>query len=60
MKVFVMKNEILITGPNLKQKTNKPEMLIIFFHGWGSNGDDLIQLAPLFAATFSICIFSKS
>jgi len=57
MKVFVMKNEILITGPNLKQQTNKPEMLIIFFHGWGSNGDDLIQLAPLFAKHFPSAYF---
>jgi len=57
MKVFVMKNEILITGPNLKQKTQKPEMLIIFFHGWGSNGDDLIQLAPLFAKHFPSAYF---
>jgi len=57
MKVFVMKNEILITGPQLKQKTNQPEMLIIFFHGWGSNGDDLIQLAPLFAQHFPSAYF---
>ena len=57
MKVFVMKNEILITGPQLKQKTNRPEMLIIFFHGWGSNGDDLIQLAPLFAQHFPSAYF---
>jgi|TARA_B110000263_G_scaffold26414_1_gene20202 phospholipase/carboxylesterase len=57
MKVLVMKNEILITGPSLKQKTNKPEMLIIFFHGWGSNGDDLIQLAPLFAQHFPSAFF---
>tara|TARA_B110000438_G_scaffold6533_1_gene6466 strand:- start:235 stop:909 length:675 start_codon:yes stop_codon:yes gene_type:complete len=57
MKVLVMKNEILITGPNLKQKADKPEMLVIFFHGWGSNGDDLIQLAPLFAKHFPTAFF---
>ena len=49
MKVLVMKNEILITGPSLKPLKKEAEILIIFFHGWGSNGDDLIQLAPLFA-----------
>jgi phospholipase/carboxylesterase len=57
MKVLVMKNQILITGPNLKQKADKPEMLVIFFHGWGSNGDDLIQLAPLFSQHFPAAFF---
>jgi phospholipase/carboxylesterase len=57
MKVLVMKNEILLTGPNLKSKSDNPEILIIFFHGWGSNGDDLIQLAPLFAQHFPTAYF---
>ena len=54
MKVLVMKNEFLITGPSLKPKDKEAKMLVIFFHGWGSNGDDLIQLAPFFAKDFPI------
>jgi len=57
MKVLVMKNEILITGPSLKPLKKEAEILIIFFHGWGSNGDDLIQLAPLFAKHFPSAYF---
>ena len=57
MKVLVMKNEFLITGPSLKPLNKEAKMLIIFFHGWGSNGDDLIQLAPLFAKHFPFAYF---
>ena len=57
MKVLVMKNEFLITGPSLKPKDKEAKMLIIFFHGWGSNGDDLIQLAPFFAKDFPSAYF---
>ena len=57
MKVLVMKNDFLIEGPCLKPVNEKVKMLIIFFHGWGSNGDDLIQLAPLFAEHFPSAYF---
>ena len=57
MKVLVMKNEFLITGPSLKPKDKEAKMLVIFFHGWGSNGDDLIQLAPFFAKDFPSAYF---
>ena len=57
MKVLVLKNDILINGPSLKPITQKAEMLVIFFHGWGSNGDDLIQLAPLFSKFFPSAYF---
>jgi phospholipase/carboxylesterase len=57
MKVLVMKNEFLIDGPSLKPLSEEAKMLIIFFHGWGSNGDDLIQLAPLFAKHFPSAYF---
>tara|TARA_B110000008_G_scaffold71819_1_gene72866 strand:- start:130 stop:807 length:678 start_codon:yes stop_codon:yes gene_type:complete len=57
MKVLVMKNDILITGPSLKPSNKEAEILIIFLHGWGSNGDDLIQLAPLFAEHFPSAYF---
>ena len=47
-----MQNENLITGPSFNSQIDNPEMLIIFLHGWGSNGEDLIQLAPLFSNYF--------
>jgi len=47
-----MQHDNLITGPSLNSQVNNPEILIIFLHGWGSNGDDLIQLAPYFSNSF--------
>ncbi len=38
-----------LSGHNLAAKTAKPERLVIFLHGYGSNGADLIGLAPYFA-----------
>lgn len=38
-----------LTGHNLAAKTAKPKRLTIFLHGYGSNGADLIGLAPYFA-----------
>ena len=32
------------------QSRTAARQLVVFLHGWGSSGDDLIQLAPLFAA----------
>ena len=39
-----------LSGPSV-QPTNgaKPKQLVVFLHGYGSNGDDLIALAPHFA-----------
>ena len=45
----LMEDDILITGPTLNSKTGKTKQLVVFLHGWGSNGEDLIQLAPLFS-----------
>ena len=37
--------------------TNDPDKLVIFLHGVGSNGQDLIDLAPLFAEKFKNAYF---
>lgn len=39
----------MITGPNQNAKSQPAKRLIIFLHGYGSNGHDLIGLAPYFA-----------
>ena len=49
MKDLLMQNENLITGPSLNSQLLNQKIFIILLHGWGSNGDDLIQLAPLFS-----------
>lgn len=36
-----------LTGPELAPKSGTAKKLVIFLHGYGSNGDDLIGLAPL-------------
>ena len=38
---------IELKGPNFKHQNQDIERICIFFHGWGSNGDDLISLAPI-------------
>ena len=38
----------MITGPRIPSKTDIAERLVIFLHGYGSNGDDLLGLAPFF------------
>ncbi len=57
MKDLLMQYDNLITGPSLNSQVNNPEILIIFLHGWGSNGDDLIQLAPFFSNSFPNAYF---
>ena len=52
-----MEYDDIISGPSLNSQILNPKMLIVFLHGWGSNGDDLIQLAPLFSKTFSEAVF---
>lgn len=36
-----------LTGPEMPAKNGTAKKLVIFLHGYGSNGDDLIGLAPL-------------
>ena len=52
-----MKDNNLINGPSLNSKTGNINQLLIFLHGWGSNGDDLIQLAPFFSNEFPNAFF---
>ena len=41
---------IKLDGPSHPPLNNeKPEQLVVFLHGYGSNGDDLIGLAPYLA-----------
>lgn len=37
----------LLTGPEIAPKSGVVKQLVIFLHGLGSNGDDLISLAPM-------------
>ena len=41
-----MNNQTELTGP-INQSVNKVENLIFFIHGWGSDGNDLIQISHL-------------
>jgi len=36
----------------IKQKSEKPEYLMVMLHGYGSHGADMIELAPYFAKYF--------
>lgn len=38
-----------LSGHSIAAKTGQPKRLVIFLHGYGSNGADLIGLAPYFA-----------
>jgi phospholipase/carboxylesterase len=39
-----------LTGPERAPKSGVVKQLVIFLHGYGSNGDDLISLAPMLEA----------
>ena len=41
-----MNNQTELSGP-INQSVNKVENLIFFLHGWGSDGNDLIQISHL-------------
>ena len=47
---------IELIGPTFKPQDKIIES-IVFFHGWGSNGDDLISLAPIMANVLSSTLF---
>jgi phospholipase/carboxylesterase len=41
---------LTLDGPKVAPKSGaKPRQLVVFLHGYGSNGDDLISLAPYWA-----------
>lgn len=46
-----------LDGPRIPPRSGKPAKLIILAHGYGSNGDDLIGLAPYFAAALPDAVF---
>lgn len=46
-----------LNGPSLAAKSGTAKQLIIFLHGLGANGDDLIGLAPMFANDFPDAAF---
>ena len=48
---------IELKGPIFKPKNDNIERICIFFHGWGSNGDDLIGLAPIISKYFPDMLF---
>ncbi|MGJ3231596.1 MAG: alpha/beta hydrolase [Oceanicaulis sp.] len=43
---------ILIDGPRIAPKSGKAKKLVVLFHGYGSNGQDLIGLAQAWAPQF--------
>jgi phospholipase/carboxylesterase len=46
-----------LDGPRMPPVSGKPAKLVIFLHGYGSNGDDLIGLAPYFAQILPDAVF---
>jgi phospholipase/carboxylesterase len=47
----------MLDGPKFLPTEDTPERVFIFMHGFGSNGDDLMGLAPLFQQTFPNAAF---
>ncbi|MDF1750805.1 MAG: dienelactone hydrolase family protein [Alphaproteobacteria bacterium] len=53
-----MTETTVLTGPEYAPTNgNKPDRLIIFLHGLGANGDDLISLAPVLSQVFPTAQF---
>jgi phospholipase/carboxylesterase len=48
---------IRLDGPRVTPKSGQPKQLVILAHGYGSNGDDLIGLAPWFARALPEAVF---
>lgn len=46
-----------LDGPRMPPRSGKPAKLVILAHGYGSNGEDLIGLAPYFAQTLPDAVF---
>ena len=46
-----------LDGPRIPPKSGKPAKLVILAHGYGSNGEDLIGLAPYFAQMLPDAVF---
>lgn len=51
-------NDTLLSGPSFGPASGgAPRQLIVFLHGRGADGDDLIGLAPIFAKHFPDALF---
>lgn len=46
-----------LTGPAVLPPDGKPDALVVLLHGYGSNGQDLIQLTPYFRAALPNAAF---
>jgi phospholipase/carboxylesterase len=46
-----------LEGPRVPPRSGKPAKLVILCHGYGSNGEDLIGLAPFFAKDLPDAVF---
>ena len=46
-----------LIGPTFKPQNSNIESICVFFHGWGSNGDDLISLAPIMSKKLPNMLF---
>ncbi len=46
-----------LDGPRMPPRSGKPSKLVIFCHGYGSNGDDLIALAPVLGSLLPDAVF---
>ncbi len=47
----------MLSGPTQKATSGNAKRLVVFLHGYGSNGEDLIGLAPFFAQIDPHCDF---
>ena len=46
-----------LDGPRMPPRSGKPAKLVILAHGYGSNGEDLMGLAPYFAQSLPDAVF---
>lgn len=51
------KHLIPLEGPALKSKTEQPKEIVIFIHGYGANGDDLIGLGSYWRQELTDTLF---
>ena len=47
----------MLSGPTVAAQSGTPKQLIVFLHGYGADGGDLIGLAPYFAAVLPDAMF---
>jgi phospholipase/carboxylesterase len=47
----------MLSGPIVPAKNGTPKQLIVFLHGYGADGNDLINLAPYFGAVMPDAMF---